>query len=86
MTPEERLRRALAGIEEELEGRLQELKGAGKLLEAQRLEQRTRFDLEMLREMGYCPGIENYSRHLDGRRPGSPRGPSSTISPPTSSP
>ncbi|MCX7751055.1 MAG: excinuclease ABC subunit UvrB, partial [Candidatus Bipolaricaulota bacterium] len=72
VTPEERLRRALAGIEEELEERLKALKGEGKLLEAQRLEQRTRFDLEMLREMGYCPGIENYSRHLDGRRPGEP--------------
>ncbi len=72
VTPQERLRRALAGIEAELEERLKELKGAGKLLEAQRLEQRTRFDLEMLREMGYCPGVENYSRHLDGRRPGEP--------------
>jgi len=72
VTPGERLKRALAGIEEELEARLRELRDAGKLLEAQRLEQRTRFDLEMLREMGYCPGIENYSRHLDGRRPGEP--------------
>ncbi len=72
VTPEERLRRAIEGIETELEERLKELRTQGKLLEAQRLEQRTRFDLEMLREMGYCPGIENYSRHLDGRRPGEP--------------
>jgi len=72
VTPEERLRRAIESIEEELEQRLKELQAQGKLLEAQRLEQRTRFDLEMLREMGYCPGIENYSRHLDGRKPGEP--------------
>ncbi|MCR4391416.1 MAG: excinuclease ABC subunit UvrB [Candidatus Acetothermia bacterium] len=72
VTPEERLRQALAGIEAELEERLAEFRRAGKLLEAQRLEQRTLFDLEMLREMGYCPGIENYSRHLDGRQPGEP--------------
>jgi len=72
VTPEERLRRAIESIEEELEQRLKELRAQGKLLEAQRLEQRTRFDLEMLREMGYCPGIENYSRHLDGRKPGEP--------------
>ncbi len=72
VTPEERLRRAIESIEAELEERLKELRAQGKLLEAQRLEQRTRFDLEMLREMGYCPGIENYSRHLDGRKPGEP--------------
>ncbi|MBC7099574.1 excinuclease ABC subunit UvrB, partial [Candidatus Bipolaricaulota bacterium] len=72
VTPEERLRRAIASIEEELEERLAKLRKAGKLLEAQRLEQRTLYDLEMLREMGYCPGIENYSRHLDGRAPGEP--------------
>jgi excinuclease ABC subunit B len=72
VTPEERLRWAIEGIEEELEERLLELNKAGKLLEAQRLEQRTRYDLEMLREMGYCSGIENYSRHLDGRAPGEP--------------
>ncbi|HAF70956.1 TPA: excinuclease ABC subunit B [Candidatus Acetothermia bacterium] len=72
VTPEERLRRAIASIEEELEERLSELRAQGKLLEAQRLEQRTLYDLEMLREMGYCPGIENYSRHLDGRAPGEP--------------
>ncbi|HEY8347435.1 MAG TPA: excinuclease ABC subunit UvrB [Symbiobacteriaceae bacterium] len=64
--------RALASIEAELEERLKELRAQGKLLEAQRLEMRTRNDLEMLREVGYCPGIENYSRHLTGRPPGAP--------------
>ncbi|MGC9530255.1 MAG: excinuclease ABC subunit UvrB [Candidatus Bipolaricaulaceae bacterium] len=72
VTPEERLRRAIAAIEEELEEWLTHLRQQHKLLEAQRLEQRTLYDLEMLREMGYCPGIENYSRHLDGRAPGEP--------------
>ncbi len=72
VTPEETRQRALGSIEAELVARLEELKGAGKLLEAQRLEQRTRFDLEMIRELGYCPGIENYSRHLSGRRAGEP--------------
>jgi len=72
VTPQERLKRAIASIEEELDARLEELQRTGRLLEAQRLEQRTQFDLEMLREMGYCPGIENYSRHLDGRAPGEP--------------
>ncbi|MBU7013903.1 MAG: excinuclease ABC subunit UvrB [Theionarchaea archaeon] len=72
VTPEEKTRRGLHSIEQELEERLQYLKKEGKLLEAQRLEQRTRFDLEMLREIGYCPGIENYSRHFDGRVPGDP--------------
>ncbi|MBP2646254.1 MAG: uvrB [Firmicutes bacterium] len=66
----ENLLRAAADIEEELEGRLAELKAADKLLEAQRLGQRTRYDLEMMLEMGYCSGIENYSRHLTGRKPG----------------
>jgi excinuclease ABC subunit B len=61
---------AVDGILTELEERLLELRRAGKLLEAQRLESRTRFDVEMLREMGFCPGIENYSRYLDGRKPG----------------
>jgi len=65
-----RLEAAVEGIYVELEERLLELREDGKLLEAQRLEQRTRFDLEMLTEMGFCPGIENYSRHLDGRIPG----------------
>ncbi len=66
-----KLKRAIQTISEELEGRLKELRSRDKLLEAQRLEQRTRYDLEMLAEMGYCPGIENYSRHLSGRAPGS---------------
>ena len=64
----DRMEQALADINEELESRLQELNLAGKYLEAQRLEQRTRFDIEMLQEMGYCPGIENYSMHLSGRK------------------
>jgi len=68
--PESRLQSALAGIEEELEQRLAELRGQGKLLEAQRLEMRTKYDIEMLRETGYCQGIENYSRHLSGLPPG----------------
>jgi len=66
--PEDRLQRAIESIEAELEERLSELKAQNKLLEAQRLEQRTRFDMEMLREMGYCQGIENYSMHLSGRK------------------
>ena len=70
ITPEEKLRRAVASIEEELEERLRFFKQNGKLLEAQRLEMRTRYDLDMLREVGYCNGIENYSRHLTGREPG----------------
>ncbi|NLW55950.1 MAG: excinuclease ABC subunit UvrB [Firmicutes bacterium] len=70
ITSEERMKQAIASIEEELEQELARLRQEGKLLEAQRLEQRTRFDLEMLQEVGYCQGIENYSRHLTGRRPG----------------
>ena len=72
ITPEEKREQALADIEVELEARLAELKAAGELLEAQRLEQRTQYDLEMIRELGYCSGIENYSRHLQQRPPGSP--------------
>ena len=72
VTPKDRLVRAVDEIRDELHDRLQQLKGAGKLVEAQRLEQRTRFDLEMIREMGYCNGIENYSRYLSGRGPGEP--------------
>ena len=72
ITQEERLRQAISDIENELEQRLVELKSQEKLLEAQRLEQRARYDLEMLREIGYCSGIENYSRHLDQRPVGSP--------------
>ncbi len=67
---DERLRRAIGTIEAELGERLRELEGEGKLLEAQRLRMRTEHDLEMLAEVGHCSGIENYSRHLDGRRPG----------------
>ena len=70
-TVPEKVERAIVSIEEELRERLKELKDQGKLLEAQRLEQRTRYDIEMLSEMGYCQGIENYSRHLSGRPKGS---------------
>jgi excinuclease ABC subunit B len=69
--PETRAR-AISGVREELRGRLTELKNGNKLLEAQRLEQRTMFDLEMLEQMGFCPGIENYSRWLSGRKAGDP--------------
>lgn len=72
VTPRSRLERALEDIEEELKERIKFFKDKGKLIEAQRIEQRTRFDLEMLREFGYCHGIENYSRHLSGRAPGVP--------------
>ncbi len=68
--PEERIKGAVASIGEELEQRLKVLKEQGKLLEAQRLGARTRYDMEMLMEVGYCSGIENYSRHLTGRQPG----------------
>ena len=71
VTREEKMRVAIENIEAELEVRLEELKSANKLLEAQRLEQRTRYDLEMMREMGFCSGVENYSRHLTLRPPGS---------------
>lgn len=71
-TSQERLEIAIKKIEEELEDRLRELTSQDKLLEAQRLKQRTNFDIEMMREVGYCSGIENYSRILDGRDPGSP--------------
>ncbi|TCP09660.1 excinuclease ABC subunit UvrB [Caldimonas thermodepolymerans] len=72
VTPREQVLRAIEGIKEELRQRLDELVKAGKLVEAQRLEQRTRFDLEMLQEVGHCKGIENYSRHLSGAKPGEP--------------
>jgi excinuclease ABC subunit B len=68
----ERLERALRGIEAELEARLAELERQGKLLEAQRLRMRTSYDVEMMRQVGFCSGIENYSMHIDGREPGSP--------------
>ena len=71
VTAPEYLDIAIEAIETELEGRLDELKAQGKLLEAQRLEQRTRYDIEMLREVGYCSGVENYSQPLSGREPGS---------------
>src|SRR5512139_2794812 len=72
VTPPDRMQRALQGIREELKERLEWFRSQNRLLEAQRLEQRTKFDLEMLEELGYCQGIENYSRHLTGRRPGEP--------------
>ncbi len=72
VTPQDKMKRAIQAIREELADRLKELISQNRLLEAQRLEQRTKFDLEMLEEMGYCTGIENYSRHLDGRKPGEP--------------
>ncbi len=72
VTPRERLLAAIDEIKVELRGRLAELRAADKLLEAQRLEQRTLFDLEMIAELGYCAGIENYSRYLSGRAPGEP--------------
>jgi excinuclease ABC subunit B len=68
----ERMERAIRSIEAELEQRLAELERAGKLLEAQRLRMRTQYDVEMMRQVGFCSGIENYSRHLEGRAPGSP--------------
>ena len=64
------MKRAVHTIEAELEQRLKYFREQGKLLEAQRLEQRTRYDLEMMREVGFCSGIENYSRHISGRNPG----------------
>ena len=72
VTPDDRIKAAVAGIEKELEDRLVELKQQGKLLEAQRLAARTRFDVEMLQEVGHCPGVENYSRWLSNRKAGDP--------------
>lgn len=72
LTSGERLEGSIKSIEDELKERLEVLRNDGKLLEAQRLEQRTTYDIEMLREMGYCSGIENYSRHMDGRKAGEP--------------
>ena len=65
------MERAVRDIEAELEERLAELERQGKLLEAQRLRMRTQYDVEMIRQVGFCSGIENYSRHIDGRGPGS---------------
>ena len=72
VTPKEKVETAITSIRAELAERLKELRGMNKLLEAQRLESRTKYDLEMLGEIGYCQGIENYSRHLTGRKPGEP--------------
>jgi len=72
VTPEDRLEESCNAIEQELRDRLEEMEKDNKLLEAQRLEQRTRYDLEMLREVGYCNGVENYARHLAGRTAGAP--------------
>jgi excinuclease ABC subunit B len=72
VTPEERVREAVQGIEQELAERLEQFKSEGKLLEAERLRARTRYDLDMLREVGYCAGIENYARWFSGRKPGEP--------------
>ncbi len=72
VTPPDRMQKAIQSIQEELKERLEWFRSKNHLLEAQRLEQRTKFDLEMLRELGYCQGIENYSRHLTGRRQGEP--------------
>ena len=69
---DERMRKAVLGIEEELQDRLAWFEKEGKLLEAQRLRMRTQYDLEMMQEVGYCSGIENYSMHIDGRKPGEP--------------
>ncbi|MFA5839792.1 MAG: excinuclease ABC subunit UvrB [Candidatus Margulisiibacteriota bacterium] len=72
VTFEDRLEKGIQSILNELEVRLNELRKENKLVEAQRLQQRTKYDIEMIREMGYCSGIENYSRHFDGRKPGDP--------------
>ena len=72
VTEKPKVNAALKSISEECEKRVAELKATDKLLEAQRLQQRTDYDLEMLETMGFCNGIENYSRHLDGRKPGEP--------------
>jgi excinuclease ABC subunit B len=71
VTNRDRTQKAIYGIEQELQARLKYFRDQEKYLEAQRLEQRTRFDIEMIKEIGYCAGIENYSRHMDGREPGS---------------
>lgn len=72
VTTSGKMAKAIHSIEEELSGRLRELRSQDRLLEAQRLEQRTKYDLEMMQEVGFCPGIENYSRHMSGRKPGEP--------------
>ena len=72
VTTKEKMERAIATIEQELEERVKYFKDKGKLIEAQRIEERTNFDIEMMKETGFCQGIENYSRHISGREPGSP--------------
>ncbi len=72
VTPQEAMRRAIGSIRDELRGRLDDFDKGGRFLEKQRLEQRATYDLELLEQMGFCPGIENYSRHLSGRAPGEP--------------
>jgi excinuclease ABC subunit B len=72
VTKEETIKKAIVSIREELEGRLKQLQGLGKIVEAQRLEQRTKYDLELMEEMGFCKGIENYSRYLTGQAAGEP--------------
>lgn len=72
VTTKEKMERAIGTIEEELEERIKYFKSEGKLIEAQRIEERTNFDIEMMKETGFCQGIENYSRHISGRQPGSP--------------
>jgi hypothetical protein len=83
VTPKERLIGAIDQIREELRDRLKDLRDQNKLVEAQRLEQRTMFDMEMMKEVGYCAGIENYSRYLSGRERASRRRACSTIYPAT---
>ncbi len=72
VTPEDRVKEAVKGIEQELNARLEQFKAEGKLVEAERLKARCRYDLDMLREVGYCPGVENYARWFSGRKPGDP--------------
>ena len=72
VTPRSKIEEAIEHIKDELRGRLQEFRGNNKLIEAQRIQERTQFDIEMMRELGYCTGIENYSRYLSGRAPGEP--------------
>lgn len=71
VTTADKMERAITTIQEELKERVKYFKDNGKLLEAQRIEERTNFDLEMMKETGFCQGIENYSRHISGREPGS---------------
>ena len=80
MTPNDKLKAAIVDIEAEMEERVGQLEAEGRELEGARLRQRTTFDLEMLRELGFCSGVENYSRHLSGARPGAGPGRCSTTS------